>query len=70
MKVQFLLPPLETVNIPKSVKFVKSTGELKETARPKKEQQEYFDSLCYQIALRTVHELFEADIAENITSMG
>ena len=57
------------MNIPKSVKFVKSTGELKETARPKKEQQEYFDSLCYQIALRTVHELFEADIAENIASI-
>ena len=69
MKVQFLLPPLETVNIPKSVKFVKSTGELTETARPKKEQQEYFDSLCYQIALRTVHELFEADTAENIASI-
>lgn len=67
MKIQFLLPLLETVNIPKTVKFVKSTGELKETARPKKEQQEYFDSLCYQIALRTVHELYEADTAENIT---
>lgn len=67
MKIQFQLPLLETVNIPKTVKFVKSTGELKETARPKKEQQEYFDSLCYQIALRTVHELYEADTAENIT---
>lgn len=67
LKIQFLLPSLDTVNIPKSVRFVKSTGELKETARPKKEQQEYFDSLCYQIALRTVHELFEADTAENLT---
>lgn len=67
LMVQFLLPTLETVNIPKVVKFVKSTGELKETARPKKEQQEYFDSLCYQIALRSVHELFEADTANNIT---
>ena len=69
LKVQFLLPSLETVDIPKTVRFVKSTGELKETSRPKKEQQEYFDSLCYQIALRTVHELYEADTPENINNI-
>lgn len=69
MKVQFLLPSLDTVDIPKSVRFVKSTGELKETSRPKREQQGYFDSLCYQIALRTVHELFEADTANNIVNI-
>lgn len=67
MKVQFFLPSIDTVDIPKSVRFVKSTGELKETSYPKKEQQGNFDSLCYQISLRTVHELFEADTAHNIS---
>lgn len=69
MKVQFLLPSLDTVDIPKSVRFVKSTGELKETSRSKKDQQVYFDSLCYQIALRTVHEFFEADTPINIENV-
>lgn len=67
MKLQFLLPSPDAVNIPKSVRYVKSTGELKETARAKKECQDFYDKLCYQIALRTVHELFEADTVGNIT---
>ena len=67
IKLQFLLPSPEVVNIPKAVSFVKTTGELRPTDRPKKECQEYYDKLCYQIALRTVHELFEADTAQNIS---
>ena len=69
LKIQFLLPSLQTVNIPKTVRFIKSTGELKETSRTQKEQKDYFDSLCYQIALRTVHEIFEADSADNIANV-
>jgi restriction system protein len=65
MKIQFYLPQPQTADIPKSVKFVKTTGELKITPRPKKEQQDLYDSLCYQIALRTVHELFEADTVDH-----
>ena len=67
MKVQFFLPSPDTVDVPKSVRFIKETGELKETPYPQSERKERFDSLCYQISLRTVHELFEADTPQNIS---
>jgi restriction system protein len=47
------------------VRFVSSTGEIRETHITDKEQRANFDSTCYQICLRTIHELFEADDAKN-----
>ena len=69
LKIRYTLPPVNAVDIPKTVRFIKSTGELKLTSRPQKEQRELFDSMCYQIALRTVHELYEADTVGNYSNI-
>lgn len=50
----------------RSVKFIRSTGEMRETYISEKDQKYNYDSVCYQISLRTLHELFEADIYGNI----
>ena len=59
--VNFRLPTPDAVPRLKTAKLVASTGEVKETFITEKQQAEIYDDACYQICLRTVHELFEAD---------
>lgn len=57
------------MDVPKSARFIVSTGEIKTTSVSQAEQKRLYDSLCYQIALRTVHELFEADLVTNFDAI-
>jgi restriction system protein len=61
MLVNYRLPTPDAVPKLKSAKLVASTGEVKETFITDKQQTEIYDDACYQICLRTIHELFEAD---------
>lgn len=69
LKVEFMLPEPTVVEIAKTTRFIPATGELKSTLISKAEQKRLYDSLCYQVALRTVHELFEADTPNNISAI-
>lgn len=64
--LDYQLPSPETMPTVKSVRFIKATGELKETHISDREQKSNYDSVCYQICLRTIHELLEADEFENL----
>lgn len=55
------LPSPDVLPTIKTVKFVKATGELKETHISEREQKANFEAVAYQVCLRTLHELFEAD---------
>lgn len=59
--VEYELPPPSKFPTLKSVKFNKSTGEFKETHISEKERSTVYDNVCYQICLRTIHELYQAD---------
>jgi len=59
--VEYSLPTPDDLPTTKTVRFIKSTGELKETHISAKDKKELYDDLCFQICLRTIHELFEAD---------
>ncbi|KRA79719.1 restriction endonuclease [Altererythrobacter sp. Root672] len=52
-----------------SVRFVKTTGEMKIKEITEREQKANFESVAYQVCLRTLHELFEADVHGNIGSI-
>jgi restriction system protein len=65
LMLEYELPSPDKMPTVKSVRFVSSTGEIRETHITDKEQRANFDSTCYQICLRTIHELFEADDAKN-----
>ena len=69
LKLSYDLPSLDILPSVKSVKFVKATGELRESYIPDREKKANFDSACYQICLRTIHELFEADVDSNVDSI-
>lgn len=59
--IEYRLPTPDDLPTTKSVRFVAATGELKETSISERDKKALFDDLCYQICLRTLHELFEAD---------
>lgn len=63
------LPNLDVLPQVKAVKFVKSTGELVETKISERDRKANYESVGYQICLRTLHELFEADVNENLDAI-
>ncbi len=69
MLVSYRLPNPDAVPRLKTARLVVSTGEVKETFISERQQSEIYDDACYQICLRTVHELFEADEKAHIHSI-
>jgi restriction system protein len=69
LKVEYRIPNQDQLPNTKSVKFNKTTGELIGTRIPDREAKANFENAAYQIALRTIHELFEADIWGNIDKL-
>jgi restriction system protein len=69
MKLAYDLPSIDVLPSTKAVKFVKATGELKESFISERDKKANFESVAYQVCLRTVHELFEADVAGNIDAI-
>lgn len=64
--IDYQLPSPDKMPQVKAVRFVKATGELKETCISEREKATNFDSACFQICIRTLHEVFTADVASNV----
>lgn len=67
--IEFELPSPDHMPTLKAARFVPGTGEIRETHISEREQKANFDAACYQICLRTLHELFEADEHKNFDKM-
>ncbi|MFZ3485304.1 restriction endonuclease [Sphingomonas sp. 3-13AW] len=63
------LPAPDRLPQTKAVRYVKATGELVETKISERDRKNNFESACYQICLRTLHELFEADVNANLDAI-
>lgn len=61
--IEYQLPSLEGMPKVKEVKYIASKNELKESFISESQQAKMFDECMFSIALRTIHELFEADKA-------
>lgn len=59
--LEYELPSPDKMPTLKQVRFIASTGEMKETHITDRDKKSNFDHVCYQICLRSIHELFEAD---------
>jgi len=64
--LDYLLPFLEHIPRLKEVKHIASKNELKESLISESAHHSLFDSALYQIAIRTLRELFEVDIVKGI----
>ena len=63
------VPPPSSVPAVKVVKYVASNDELRETPLSQKDQRTRYNDAVYAVALRTLHEVFEADRDERIDSI-
>jgi len=65
--VDYSLPNISQIPTLNEVKFIK--GELKEYHISETQLLKMFDATLFKIALRTIHELFEADVNKNVQSI-
>jgi restriction system protein len=64
--IDYQLPSINVVPTLKEEKFIKSKGEIKKTFISNKHHQEIYDDLLYSMIIRTIHEIFEADVVNTI----
>ncbi len=67
--LEFSLPSIDEMPNVKEVKYVQSREELVETYLPESTINKLYDSLIYQTSLRTIHELYQADVIEALESI-
>ena len=60
--VEYDLPSPDQLPTVVSYKYIKSRDEVSEKALTQAARKKLYDSVIYQICIRTIHELFEADV--------
>lgn len=66
--VDYSLPALENIPTIKEIKYIQTSDTFKESHLSQTALNKLYDSILYQIALRTIHELYEADVVDAIQS--
>jgi restriction system protein len=67
--VDYSLPSPDRMPTLKEVKYIQSKDEFKNTYLSAAAENKLYDNLLYQITLRSLHELFEADTVDAIESI-
>jgi len=67
--IEYQLPSLECFPTLKEIKYLSSKREMKEIHLSESQVQKMFDDAIYKIALRTIHEIFEADKASAVDTV-
>ena len=67
--VDYSLPDIESLPTTKEVKYFLSKDQFTETNISSAALNKLYDGLLYQIALRTIHELYGADLVNAIDSI-
>lgn len=67
--VEYVLPAPSDLPSAKTVKYVQARDELVETSYSEKERRSLYESVVSQSALRTLHELFEADAVDALEAI-
>lgn len=67
--VDYSLPSIDDMPKLNEVKYVKSKDKLVEIFLSESAVNKLYDSLIYQIALRTIHEIYESDVVNAIDSI-
>ena len=69
LAIEVLVPEPSAVPAVKEYKYVKAKDEITPTALPIREQKDRYANAVWQVAVRTLHEVFEADRAGKIHSI-
>jgi restriction system protein len=69
LRLAVTVPPPSAVSVVKEYKYVKAKDEISSTVLPVKAQKDRYAGAVTQVALRTLHEIFEADRGGKIHSI-
>lgn len=61
LRLQVIVPAPDTLRTVKSFRYVKASDEIAETQLSKKDANDRYAGALHQVALRSLHEIFEAD---------
>lgn len=64
--IDYLLPHYESLPNIKEYKFIKVRTEITEKSRSNVEMNNIYENICYQLALRTIYEIFVGDKTEAV----
>jgi restriction system protein len=64
-----IVPEPSSIPAVKEYRYVKAKDEIASTALPVREQKERYANAVWQVAVRTMHEIFEADRAGKVRSI-
>lgn len=64
--IEYQYPSLDGIPTLKEVRYIASRNEFTEKHINEKDKKKLYDSACYQICLRTIHEIFSSDVVEAI----
>ncbi len=67
--VEYQLPSIDKIPSINNVKYIKSRDEIEEKVLSQSAHAKLYDVAIYQIVLRTLHELFEADVVDAIEAI-
>lgn len=67
--VQYQLPAPDDMPRLESVKFAKTKGNFVETELTRRDFESLYSDVVFQVALRTIHELFEADVVRALDAV-
>ncbi len=67
--VEYQLPSIDKIPKINNVKYIKSRDEIEEKVLSQSAHAKLYDIAVYQIVLRTLHELFEADVIDAIEAI-
>lgn len=67
--VEYQLPAPDDLPRLESVKFSRTKGDFIETELTKREFEQLYSDVVFQVAIRTVHELFEADVVRALDAV-
>ena len=67
--VDYSLPSLEDIPTLKEVRYIATRNDFKEVHLSERELTSLYDDLIYQVSLRSIYELFEADVIKAIDAI-
>lgn len=67
--IEYRVPAVDDLPTLREVKYVQSRDAFDEVHLKQAGVSKLYDSLIYQICLRTIHEIFEADVADAVNSV-
>lgn len=67
--VEYQLPSPDDLPRLESVKFSRTKGDFQETELTKRDFESLYSNVVFQVAIRTIHELFEADVVRALDAV-